>query len=111
MLAVLANASVAMGLESVVESWVSVMEHHNNPRRPLTQERLEQECMVAINGPDEVHCDSVVTEALASYWGRKAEVGNRQGHWVRRDRDIKQYAVSEAVDNLVQKPVNVPYMV
>jgi hypothetical protein len=31
-LAVLANASVAMGLESVVESWVSTMEHHNNPR-------------------------------------------------------------------------------
>ena len=111
MLAILAKASVVMGLESVVESWVSVMEHHNNPRRPLTQERLEQECMVAINGPDEVHCDSVVTEALVSYWGHKAEVGNRKGHWVRRDRDIKQYAVSEAVDNLVQKPVNVPYMV
>ena len=110
-LAVLANASVAMGLESVVESWVSVMEHHNNPRRPLTQERLEHECMVAINGPDEVHCDSVVTEALVSYWGRKAEVGNRKGHWVRRDRDIKQYAVSEALDNLVQKLANVPFMV
>ena len=30
-MAILANASVAMGLESVVESWVSVMEHHNNP--------------------------------------------------------------------------------
>ena len=110
-LAVLANASVAMGLESVVESWVSVMEHHNNPRRPLTQERLEQECMVAINGPPEVHCDSVVTEALASYWGRKTEEGNRQGHWVRRDRDIKQYAVSGAVDSLLKQPVDVPYMV
>ena len=53
-LAVLAIASVAMGLESVVESWVSVMEHHNNPSRPLIQARLEQECMVAINGPKEV---------------------------------------------------------
>ena len=56
----MARAGVAMGLESVVESWVSVLEHHHNPRRPLTQERLEQEGMVALNGPAEVHCDSIV---------------------------------------------------
>jgi hypothetical protein len=37
-LAILPNASVAMGLESV---------------RSLSQDRLEQECMVAINGPVE----------------------------------------------------------
>ena len=112
-LAVLANVSVAMGLESVVESWVSTMEHHNNPRRPLTQARLEQECMVSINGPKEVHCDSVVMEALASYCnlGHQAMVGNRQGHWVRRDRDIRQYVVSEAVDNIVNQPVDVVFMV
>ncbi len=65
-LAIMANASVAMGLESVVESWVSTMEHHSSPRRPLTQDRLEQECMVAINGPMEVQCDSVIT-----YWARQ----------------------------------------
>ena len=53
----------------------------------------------------------VITEALASYWGCKAKVGNRHGHWVSRYRDIKQYAVSEAVDSLLQQPVNVPYMV
>ena len=49
------HTRVAMGLESVVESWVSVLEHHNNPRRALSQERLEQKAMVAINGPAEVH--------------------------------------------------------
>ena len=110
-LAILANASVAMGLESVVESWVSVMEHHNNPRRPLTQTRVEQECMVAINGPKDVHCDSVVMEALASYWSNQTMVGNRQGHWVRRDQNIKQYVVSQAVDVLVNKPADVAFMV
>ena len=30
-LAILATAGVTMGLESVVESWVSVLEHHSNP--------------------------------------------------------------------------------
>ena len=71
MLAILANASVALGLESMVESWVSVMEHHNNPRRALTQTRVEQECMVSINGPSEVHSDSVVLKALSAYRIRK----------------------------------------
>jgi hypothetical protein len=32
-LAILSNASMAMGLESVVESWVSIMEHHNSSPR------------------------------------------------------------------------------
>ena len=54
-LSILASAGVAMGLESVVKSWVSVLEHHNNPRRALSQKRLEQKAMVAINGPAEVH--------------------------------------------------------
>ena len=110
-LAVMANASVVMGLESVVESWVSTMEHHNNPRRRLTQARLEQECMVAINGPTDVHCDSVVMEALANYWSRQAMAGNKQGHWVRRSHDIKQFVVSEAVDTIVNQPPDVPIMV
>ena len=38
-LSVMSNAAVSMGLESVVESWVSVMEHHNNPNRALSQDR------------------------------------------------------------------------
>ena len=78
--------------------------------RPLTQDRLEQECMVAINGPVEVHCDSVVKEALASYWGRQTMVANRAGHWVRRSGDIRQYAISEAVDRIVNLPPSVPFM-
>ena len=108
-LAVLAYASVAMGLESMVESWVSVMEHHNNPRRALTQARVEQECMVSINGPSEVHCDSVVLEALGAYWSRMKV--DRQGHWVRKNKDMRQYMVSQAVDSEVNQPPDVAFMV
>ena len=104
-LSVMARAGVAMGLESVVESWVSVLEHHHNPRRPLTQERLEQEAMVALNGPAEVHCDSIVDEALASFWRKQKVAGNRDGHWIRRSTNIKSYFVSGAVDSIVKKTV------
>ena len=57
-LAILPNASVAMGLESV------------------SQDRLEQ-----VDGPVEAQCDSVVQEELAIYWGRQSMVANRAGHW------------------------------
>ena len=37
--------------------------------------------------------------------------GHRQGHWVRRDQNIKQYVVSQAVDALVNKPADVAFIV
>ena len=37
--------------------------------------------------------------------------GNRQGHWVRRNKDMRQYMVSEAVDSIVNQPAAVPFMV
>ena len=86
------------------------MEHHNNSRRALTQTRVEQECMVSINCPSEVHSD-LLLEALCAYWSRKKVQGNRQGHWVRRDRDMRQYVVSEAVNSEVNQPPDVAFMV
>ena len=61
-ISVMARAGLVMGLESMVETWVSKMEHHSNPKR--AQERLENESMVAINGPAVPHCDEIVEEAL-----------------------------------------------
>lgn len=127
-LGLMANASTSMGLESVVESWVSVMEHHNNVRRPLTQERLEQETMIALNGPEEFHCDSVVKEAVASHWRKLKQKGSRDGHWIRysgcvssilnhhiifhrRSSNIKSYLVSKAIDTLVNQEPSLPFMV
>ena len=58
-LSILADAGLMMGLESVVESWVSVMEHHSSELRPLSQERLQAESMIALNGPSVFNCDAV----------------------------------------------------
>ena len=82
-LAILANAGVTMGLESVVESWVSVLEHHSNPRRSISQQRLEEEVMIALKGPEVVHCKAVVDEALRQYWRKQKLAGNRDGHFIR----------------------------
>ena len=59
------------GVESICESWVSVMERHSpSTRTILSQSRLEDEVFVSINGPELVHCDSVVEEANTLYWSK-----------------------------------------
>ena len=70
LLSVLAKAGLCMGLESVVESWVSKIELHSSKLRNISQERLNHEAIFAINGPQVVHCDTVVKEALSAYWAK-----------------------------------------
>ena len=91
-----------------MESWVSVLEHHSSKIRNLSQERLCAEAMIAINGPTVVHCDSVVAEALDSYWAAARREGG--GHFIRRSEDVRSYRVSKAVDTLVNKPPAVLFM-
>ena len=42
-------------VESIVESWVSVIEYHSSSTRGLKQDRLEDEMTVSLNGPEFVH--------------------------------------------------------
>ena len=59
-LSVMARAALLISVESVVESWISVMEHHASQRRTLGEMMLHEEMVIAINGPLLVHCDSIV---------------------------------------------------
>ena len=68
-----------------------------------SQARLENKVWVAVNGPEVVHCEGIVKEAI------KEGLGG--GHFIRRSQNIKTYKVSKAVDSLVNKPAKVPFMV
>ena len=111
-LSILANAAICQGgVESVVESMVSVLEAHTpSVRGILNQERLENEVMVAWNGEDVFHCDSVVKEALKTYWEGKKDTKNWQGHFVRRSEDIQPHVHSQAIDSRLKKPVKLAVM-
>ena len=61
-MATLARTMVTIGVESVVESWVSQMEHHNNQRRNLGETMNVTELFTTVNGPNPVNCDAVVQE-------------------------------------------------
>ena len=55
-LSVMARAALLISVESVVESWISVMEHHASQRRTLG------EMVIAINGPILLHYDYILKE-------------------------------------------------
>ena len=47
-------------VESVVEFWISVVEHHASQRRTLGEMMLHEVMVISIDGPIQVHCDSIV---------------------------------------------------
>ena len=93
-MSILCRASLAMSVEAVVEGWVSIMEHHSSKRRPLAENSMEEEVVIAINGPDVVHCDGVVKESIRNL------IKKDHIHFVRKSDRIKSWFVSKSVDNL-----------
>ena len=110
-LGIIARAAVCTAVESIVESWVSIVEHHSPSTRVLSQDRLEDEAMVSINGPELPHADPVIKEALRAYWQGSKNKGNTGGHFIRRSNNIKSYKVSGAVDSIINKPPKQAFMV
>ncbi len=59
-MSVMVRASFMISVESMVESWISTMEHHSSQRRNLGDVMLHDEMVIAVNSPSLVHCDAVV---------------------------------------------------
>ena len=53
------RAALLISVESVVETWISTMEHHASQRRTLGEMLIHEEMVIAINGPSPVHCNSI----------------------------------------------------
>ena len=66
--------------------------------------------MVAVNGCEIVHCDSLVKEAMGKYWSNSKRHEDLHGHFVRRSFNIKDYTYSEVVDRLVDMDLRLTIM-
>ena len=53
------RAVLLISVESVVETWISTMEHHASQRRTLGEMLLYEEMVITINSPSPVHYDSI----------------------------------------------------
>ena len=110
-LSILVRAAVAKaGVESVVESMVSVVGAHTPASRAIIlQNRLEDKTIVSWNDEDIKHCDPIVKETIWAYTSQYKMRSHREGHFVRRNENIKPYLISEA-DTLMKKPAKLPVM-
>jgi hypothetical protein len=106
---ILTHAASIKSVESVVESWISVLEHHSNKSRNISAATIETEMTIAINGPALQHCDSIVQDSMRLYWRRMKNM--KDGHFTRKSQNIKSYFVSKAVDRLRDEPVKNQLMV
>ena len=109
-MAILARASVVIGVESIVETLVSQNEQNNNKRRPLGESLNFTVSFVSINGPNPVNCDDLVEETLKEYFRDSKRKSSSQGHFIRRSSDIRSYSVSKAVDRIMNVPSKLPWM-
>ena len=109
-MAVMARAMVIIGIESVVESWVSVMESHDSKNRPLGEEMILTETSVSLNGPNPVNCDSVVEEAMRLYWSKCQLKNSSDGHFIRKSSNGISWKVSKAVDTVNKVTPKLPFM-
>ena len=57
-----------MSVESISESFASVYEYRNKKKRLITEEHACHKMLVAINGPELAHCDSIVKDSMANCW-------------------------------------------
>ena len=108
---ILVQAALSISVESIVESWISVIEHHSSKSRPLSNDALDAEMMIALNGPSIVHCSGIVKVSMSAYWKQFQNANLHGGHFCRRGTGaIKLYKVSKAVDELNSEPVKYKFM-
>lgn len=61
-------AAITIGVDSVVESDISIYERRFFDIRPISDERAESELFIRKNGPRLGDCQAVLSKAMASYW-------------------------------------------
>lgn len=105
----IAVSSVKYSCESILESFVSRYENHFDMRRSTAEDSTNEEFEIAVNGPSLAHCDSVVSEAMNSYWA------SRGGSWHFFKKTVieklsSQGGASTVVKRMMNTKNNFPFM-
>ena len=71
---------------------------------------MYNELVIALNGPALQHADDILKSALKIYFEKSKRSQEKSGHFVRRNENIKDYAVSKVVDRLLSEPAKLPFL-
>ena len=100
MIHLLCIASVGTGIESIVESHMSIFKNRLE-RGDLTEERANNEMMIAINGPCISEADNLLHRAMS--------VNPIQWHFIKGDRTRKNFKVSKVIDRKQLEKSKLPF--
>lgn len=98
-------ASTIFSVESICESLTSTYEYHNSRRRQITEETALHEMMISVNGPLPTNSNSIISEAMNSYFAHQ-----KDWHFVRRSNNLKDWTVSKCADKLMKRNSSLPFM-
>ena len=105
------QACTFKSVESVVESWISTLEHHSTKQRALKEESIQIEMMIACNGPPVHHSKGVVRDSMKRYWMKSKNAEDLDGHFIRRSEDMRTYLVSKSIDSLRAQKIDSNIMI
>ena len=106
----IAAAAVKVSVESVVESLVSRFEVHFDAKRQLKESHALEEMEIAENGPELVHADKLLNNAMDKYWNSKAQ-SDGSWHFCHKSEDIRTYSKqSKVVQKLLKVKPKFPFM-
>ena len=99
---VVTTAAVLTGIESIIESHISVFNARLKGRN-ITHERAADEVMIKINGPD-------ISES-GKLLERVVEKSKKGWHFVRQQRNVKNWTVSKVIDRKLGQKSSLPFTV
>ena len=100
--------SVAISVESIVESVVSIYENRQSKKRTPTDDRSNHEMLIALNfnGPSLAKLYIVLESALNKYFR-----AHKEGKWhFTMDPTRLKYIISKSIDNKAFKQSKLPFM-
>ena len=99
---VITTAAVLTGIESIIESHISIFNARRDGR-PITEKRAANEVMIKINGPD--------LSENEDFLRRSVEKSKKQWHYIRQTRNVLSYNVSKVIDRKLSQKSPLPFTV
>ena len=99
-------ATVAISVESIVESVVSIYENRQTKARTLSEDRANHEMQIGFNGPDIAKSDNILEKAMDAYFKT-----HKQEKWhFTMDPSRLEYSVSKLIDKKITKSSKLSFM-
>ena len=104
-------AAISFSVETDAKSIISLYNLHNSKLRTSNESTIDNEMMIAKNGPPLGSCDSIVSAALKSYFSKNKKLKNCHFTIAARSKILRKFSTSKVVNRIKSEPAVLPFMV